>query len=40
MRHDETVGNDVNDEVLDTREQLHTLFKFKINCATCQEDEA
>ncbi len=23
MRHDETIGNDVHDEVLDRREELH-----------------
>ncbi len=23
MRHDETIGNDVDDEVLDHREELH-----------------
>jgi hypothetical protein len=25
VRHDETVGNDVDDEVLDPREELHLL---------------
>jgi hypothetical protein len=32
VRHDETIGNDVNDEVLDPSEQLYKLFKFNINC--------
>jgi hypothetical protein len=30
MGHDQTVGNDVDDEVLDTREQLHLVQALKI----------
>jgi hypothetical protein len=40
VRHDETVGNDVDDEVLNATEQLHKLFKCKINGATCREGGA
>ncbi len=30
MRHDETVGNDVDDEVLDPGEELHLVQALKI----------
>ncbi len=30
VRHDETVGNDVDDEVLDSGEELHLVQALKI----------